>query len=81
MNIVMWIGLGLIAGGIASRVLDDTVEESLKDIFLGIIGSLFAGFLLFEIGNYRPGINLFQIFILCLSSIFFIWVHNNIRTR
>lgn len=81
MNITLWIGLGLIAGGAASRILDDTVKESLLDILLGVVGALFAGFLLFEFGTQRPGINLFQIFILILSSIFFIWMRNNIRTR
>jgi len=81
MNITMWIGIGLITGGFASRLLDDTVKETLFDIVLGVVGALFAGFLLSELAAPKPGINIFQIFILLLSSIFFILIRNNIRTR
>jgi uncharacterized membrane protein YeaQ/YmgE (transglycosylase-associated protein family) len=45
------------------------------------VGALFAGFLLSELAAPRPGINIFQIFILMLSSVFFILIRNNIRTR
>lgn len=81
MNVLMWMGLGLLAGGFASRFFDDTVEDSLLDIMLGVIGALFTGFLLYEFGGRQAGIDIFQVFTLLLSSVFFILVRKNIRTR
>ncbi|MEO6509208.1 MAG: hypothetical protein ABIO02_04595 [Patescibacteria group bacterium] len=81
MNILMWIGIGLLAGGLASRILDDSPEDTLVDILLGVTGSLFSGFLLYELGTRPGGFNLFQVLVLLLSSVLFIWVRNSIKTR
>ena len=78
---MLWVGLGLVAGGVASRILDESVQETLLDIVLGVIGALFAGILLYEFGNSHSTFNIFQIAVLALSSIVFIWIRNSIKTK
>ena len=81
MNILLWLGLGLIAGGAASRILDDRTGDALFDIFLGIVGSMFSGFLLYTLGTQQNSINVFQIFTVILSSVLFIWTMRSIKSR
>lgn len=80
MNILLWLGIGLIAGGFASRYLDDSLEETILDIFLGVVGALFSGYLFYKLGTPRPEINLFQLFTIILSAIVVIWFRNNLKS-
>jgi uncharacterized membrane protein YeaQ/YmgE (transglycosylase-associated protein family) len=45
MSVVAWIVLGLIAGFIASKVVNKTGEGLILDIVLGIVGAIVGGFL------------------------------------
>jgi uncharacterized membrane protein YeaQ/YmgE (transglycosylase-associated protein family) len=81
MDIFMWLGIGLVSGGLASRILDDQVEDSIQDILLGVIGSVFSGLLLLTFGSNSRTVDLFQVIVLLLSSTMFIWVRKSIRTR
>ena len=45
MGIVSWIILGLIAGFIASKIIDKQGQGFWLDIALGIVGALVGGFL------------------------------------
>lgn len=45
MSIIAWIVLGLIAGFIASRIVNKRGEGALVDIILGIVGALVGGWL------------------------------------
>jgi uncharacterized membrane protein YeaQ/YmgE (transglycosylase-associated protein family) len=78
MNILLWIGLGLMAGGIASRFLDDTLEETLLDIFLGVVAAILSGFLMYKINATNSSIDMIQIFTVVLGSIVLIGIRNNI---
>jgi hypothetical protein len=42
-GILSWIVIGLIAGYLASRVVNKTGEGVLRDIILGIVGALIGG--------------------------------------
>jgi uncharacterized membrane protein YeaQ/YmgE (transglycosylase-associated protein family) len=79
MNILLWTGLGLIAGGFASRYLDDSLEYTLLDIVLGVVGAFMAGYLMYNLGNTINGINLFQLFTTFLSACTLIWIGKSIR--
>jgi uncharacterized membrane protein YeaQ/YmgE (transglycosylase-associated protein family) len=78
MNILLWIGLGLMAGGIASRFLDDTLEETLLDIFLGVVAAILSGFLMYKINATNSSIDMIQIFTVVLASIVLFGIRNNI---
>ena len=45
MSFIAWIVLGLIAGFIASKLVNKTGEGMLMDIILGIVGAVVGGFL------------------------------------
>ena len=45
MSILAWIVLGLIAGFIASKIVNKTGEGFILDIALGIVGAFIGGFI------------------------------------
>ncbi len=50
MSIIGWLILGLIAGFIASKIVNKTGEGLIIDIVLGIIGAVVGGFLFSLVG-------------------------------
>lgn len=51
MSIVAWVVLGLIAGFIASKIVNKTGEGVLLDIVLGIVGAVVGGFIFNQVGH------------------------------
>lgn len=51
MSIVAWVVLGLIAGFIASKIVNKTGEGVLLDIVLGIVGAVVGGFIFNQLGH------------------------------
>ena len=54
MSFIVWIVLGLIAGFIASKLVNRTGEGMLLDILLGIVGAVVGGWLFHAFG--MPGV-------------------------
>ncbi len=52
MGILAWIVLGLIAGFIASKIVNKRGEGMIGDILLGVVGALVGGFI-FRIFGYH----------------------------
>ena len=50
MSVLGWLVLGLIAGFIASKIVNKRGEGILLDIVLGIIGAIAGGFLFSQFG-------------------------------
>lgn len=70
MGIIAWIILGLIAGFIASKIVNKTGEGFLLDIALGVIGALVGGFLFSLIGHQGvTGLNLWSLFVAVIGAI------------
>ena len=64
MGIVAWLVLGLIAGFIASMLVNKQGEGMLMDIVLGIVGAVVGGFIAQAIGfSGITGLNLYSILI------------------
>ncbi len=55
MSLLSWIVLGLIAGFVASRIINRTGEGVIVDILLGIVGAVVGGWLFRLFG--MPGVN------------------------
>jgi uncharacterized membrane protein YeaQ/YmgE (transglycosylase-associated protein family) len=53
MSILAWIVLGLIAGFVASKIVNKTGEGVVMDIVLGVVGALLGGWLFDQFGP-RP---------------------------
>ena len=70
MSIIGWLVLGLIAGFIASKVVNKTGEGVFLDIVLGIIGAVVGGFLFTQLGATGvTGSNLYSMFVAVIGAI------------
>jgi uncharacterized membrane protein YeaQ/YmgE (transglycosylase-associated protein family) len=70
MGIIAWIILGLVAGFIASKIVNKTGEGFFLDIALGVIGALVGGFLFSLIGHEGvTGLNLWSLFVAVVGAV------------
>jgi len=67
MSIVAWILLGLIAGFIASKLVNGSGQGALIDILLGIVGAVVGGWLFNTFG--MPGVAGFNLYSLLVAVI------------
>ncbi len=64
MGFISWIFVGLIAGFIASKIVNRTGEGFVRDILLGVIGAIVGGFIFQSLGHSGVnGFNLYSIFV------------------
>ena len=70
MSIIGWLVLGLIAGFIASKVVNKTGEGLILDIVLGIVGAVVGGFLFTQFGAAGvTGFNLYSMFVAVIGAV------------
>ena len=70
MSFLAWIVLGLIAGFIASRVVNKSGEGLILDIVLGIVGAFVGGYL-FTLFGAAPvtGLNLYSMLVAVVGAV------------
>jgi uncharacterized membrane protein YeaQ/YmgE (transglycosylase-associated protein family) len=77
MSIIGWIVLGLIAGFIASKVVNKAGEGVLPDIVLGIIGAIVGGWLFTAFGATGiTGFNLYSMFVAVIGAVVVLVVYH-----
>jgi uncharacterized membrane protein YeaQ/YmgE (transglycosylase-associated protein family) len=84
MNFLVWIILGLIAGFIASKIVNKSGEGILLDIILGIIGAIVGGWLFSAFGAHGvTGLNLYSIIVAVIGAIIVLVIYHALfrRTR
>ena len=70
MSVLGWLVLGLIAGFIASKIVNKRGEGILLDIVLGIIGAVVGGFLFSQFGAAGvTGFNLYSMLVAVVGAI------------
>jgi uncharacterized membrane protein YeaQ/YmgE (transglycosylase-associated protein family) len=70
MSIVAWVILGLVAGFIASKIVNHSGEGFFLDIVLGIVGAVAGGFLFTTFGaNGVSGLNLWSLFVAVVGAV------------
>jgi uncharacterized membrane protein YeaQ/YmgE (transglycosylase-associated protein family) len=70
MTILGWIILGLIAGFIASKLVNRTGEGVLLDIVLGVVGAVVGGFLFTLVGvEGVTGFNIWSMFVAVIGAV------------
>ncbi len=81
MSILSWIVLGLIAGFIASKLVNRTGEGTLLDIALGIVGAVIGGYLtsLLGISAGVTGLNIPSLVVAILGAVVFLVVYHALR--
>ena len=80
MSIIAWIVLGLIAGFIASKIVNKQGEGFILDIVLGIVGAVVGGWLFTEFGSAGvTGFNLYSVFVAVIGAIVVLVIYHAIR--
>jgi uncharacterized membrane protein YeaQ/YmgE (transglycosylase-associated protein family) len=82
MSIIGWLVLGLIAGFIASRIVNKSGEGVILDIVLGIIGAVVGGFLFSFFGATGvTGFNLYSMLVAIVGAIVVLLIYHAIVRR
>lgn len=82
MSIIAWIVLGLIAGFIASKIVNKSGEGVILDIVLGIVGALVGGWLFSVFGMPGvSGVNVYSMLVAVIGAIVFLVVYHAIVGR
>ena len=82
MSIIGWIILGLIAGFIASKIVNAQGQGLILDIVLGIVGAIVGGFLFSLFGAAGvSGVNLYSMLVAIVGSVVVLWVYHAVAGR
>lgn len=82
MSIIAWIVLGLIAGFIASKLVNKRGEGVLLDIVLGIIGAVVGGWIFQAVGQVGvTGFNLYSLLVAVLGAVIVLVIYHAITGR
>jgi uncharacterized membrane protein YeaQ/YmgE (transglycosylase-associated protein family) len=82
MSIIGWLILGLVAGFIASKIVNKRGEGLILDIVLGIIGAVVGGFL-FSVFGAAPvtGLNIYSMVVAVIGAIVVLVIYHAIIGR
>jgi uncharacterized membrane protein YeaQ/YmgE (transglycosylase-associated protein family) len=82
MSLIAWIVVGLIAGWLASMIVNRRGEGAILDILLGVVGSFVGGYLFRYFGHPGvSGINLYSIMVASVGAIALLVVYHLIFYR
>jgi len=82
MSVIAWIVLGLIAGFIASKIVNRRGEGVLLDIVLGIIGAVVGGWLFHTFGmSGATGVNLYSLLVAVIGAVVVLVIYHAITGR
>jgi len=80
MSFLAWIVLGLIAGFIASKIVNKQGEGFFLDIILGIVGAVAGGWIFSAFGAQGvSGINLYSILVAVIGAVVVLVVYHALR--
>ena len=80
MSLIAWIVLGLIAGFIASKIVNKHGEGVFLDIVLGIVGSVIGGWLFGLVGlGGVSGLNFWSLIVAIAGSVIVLLAYHAIR--
>jgi uncharacterized membrane protein YeaQ/YmgE (transglycosylase-associated protein family) len=82
MSIIAWIVLGLIAGFVASKIVNKSGEGALLDIVLGIVGAVVGGWLFNQFGMVGvTGFNIYSMLVAVVGAIVVLFLYHLITGR
>jgi uncharacterized membrane protein YeaQ/YmgE (transglycosylase-associated protein family) len=80
MSLFAWIILGLVAGFIASKIVNRTGEGFVLDILLGIVGAVTGGWLFKLFGMHGvTGLNIYSLVVAICGAAVLLVVYHTIR--
>jgi uncharacterized membrane protein YeaQ/YmgE (transglycosylase-associated protein family) len=82
MSLLAWIVLGLIAGFIGSKIVNNTGQGLLVDILLGVVGAVVGGFLFNQFGQPGvSGVNLYSLLVAIVGAVVVLWLYHALVGR
>ena len=82
MSIIAWIVLGLIAGFIASKLVNKTGEGLVLDIGLGIVGAVVGGFVFNQLGAAGvTGFDLYSMLVAVIGAVLVLVIYHAVTGR
>jgi uncharacterized membrane protein YeaQ/YmgE (transglycosylase-associated protein family) len=82
MSIIGWIVLGLIAGFVASKIVNKTGEGVVLDIVLGIVGAVVGGWLFAAFGGTGvTGFDLYSMLVAVVGAVVVLVVYHLVTGR
>jgi uncharacterized membrane protein YeaQ/YmgE (transglycosylase-associated protein family) len=79
MSIIAWIILGLIAGFVASKIVNRTGEGVILDVLLGISGAVVGGWLFHIFGmSGVTGLNVYSMVVATVGATVFLVVYHGL---
>lgn len=80
MSVIAWIVLGLIAGFIASKIVNNTGEGVILDIVLGIVGAVIGGWVFNMFGvSGVTGLNIWSLLVSIGGAVLFLVVYHALK--
>ncbi len=80
MSILSWILLGLVAGFLGSKIVNQKGQGILRDILLGIAGAVVGGWVFQTFGGAGvTGLNLYSLVVSVIGAILVLVVYHAIR--
>jgi uncharacterized membrane protein YeaQ/YmgE (transglycosylase-associated protein family) len=80
MSFLAWIVLGLIAGFIASKIVNKEGEGFFLDIILGIVGAVAGGWIFSALGAHGvTGVNLYSILVAVVGAVVVLGLYHALR--
>ena len=82
MSILAWIVLGLVAGFIASKLVNRTGSGIVMDLILGVVGAFVGGFLFTRFGAAGvTGLNLYSILVATVGAAVVLFIYHAFAGR
>jgi uncharacterized membrane protein YeaQ/YmgE (transglycosylase-associated protein family) len=82
MSIIGWIVLGLIAGFLASKIVNKRGEGLIMDIVLGIVGAIVGGWLFATLGHEGVnGFNVYSMFVAVVGAVVVLVLYHAVTGR
>ena len=82
MSILAWVVLGLIAGFVASKLVNKSGEGVLMDIVLGIVGEVGGGWLFNQFGQPGvTGLNLWSFVVAVVGAVIILVLYHAVAGR
>jgi uncharacterized membrane protein YeaQ/YmgE (transglycosylase-associated protein family) len=77
MSILAWIILGLVAGFIASKLVNRTGSGLVMDLLLGVVGAFVGGFLFTRFGAAGvTGLNIYSILVATIGAVVVLFIYH-----
>jgi len=82
MSVLAWIVLGLIAGFVASKLVNRSGGSLLLDLVLGVVGAFVGGFLFTRFGAAGvTGLNLYSILVAIVGAVVVLFIYHALVGR